>query len=268
MINIKKINDESQTLAYIGHVNNVINGIVPEELKNVRFQAKDFECGFELASPEGIASLGESIFFNSFIYTSRTDYKAKGKSSLIYGTDFVTTGIFIVPKGASINYEVQYTSLDKSLSLADIYAEIYKELDAPFALIGCCELDLVNYESISKSPINNENIFNNQDKYYDGQVSSDDDISLTIMAVVSDPNSDDLKTINSKLSSVLYYNPFANKHKLLSHTHGVRLNKPIIDMDKVRPEHVEDAFHINDTSIVRSFKFKVYKIGDLSEIKP
>lgn len=268
MLEIKEIKCEAQTLAYIGHVNNVINGLVPEQLRNTRFQAKDFECGFEIGSPAGVASLGESILFNDFIYTSRTDYKAKEKSALIYGADFVTTGIFVVPKKCFINYEVQYSSLNQSLSLADIYAEVYKKIDAPFAIVGCCELDLIKSESISKAPINNENIFDNQDKYYDGQVYSDEDVNLTIMAVVSDPNSDELKVINSKLSSVLYYNPFANKHKLLSHTHGVSLNKPIMDIDKVSPEHVEDAFHINDTSMVRSLKFRVYKIGDLVEIKP
>jgi hypothetical protein len=72
-LKIEKYNEDAETLAYIGHVNNVINGEIPKALLNKRFLASDYQYGFVLGSPQSINNLGESTFFNGMLYTNRTD---------------------------------------------------------------------------------------------------------------------------------------------------------------------------------------------------
>ena len=48
MYEIKCLLHYSVKLVYIGHVDNVIEGVLPENLKNKRFLASDFDYGFEL----------------------------------------------------------------------------------------------------------------------------------------------------------------------------------------------------------------------------
>ncbi|XSZ47666.1 hypothetical protein ACP8HZ_04730 [Francisella noatunensis] len=98
MIFLEKQNDNAETLAYIGHVDNVIHSIVPEELKYRRFLASDFDYGFELGSPQSIYNLGECILLNNMIYSSRTDVSRSERDPIMWGPEFVTTGIFIIPK--------------------------------------------------------------------------------------------------------------------------------------------------------------------------
>ena len=85
MLKIEKLNDDAEVLAYIGHVDNVINGIIPDELKNRRFLAADYQYGFELGSPQSIYNLGESIFLNGMLYASRTDVSRTERSALMWG---------------------------------------------------------------------------------------------------------------------------------------------------------------------------------------
>ena len=58
MLKIEKYNEDAEMLAYIGHVNNVINGEIPEALLNRRFLTSDYQYGFELGSPQSIYNLG------------------------------------------------------------------------------------------------------------------------------------------------------------------------------------------------------------------
>ena len=43
MLKIERLNEQTETLAYIGHVDNVINGIIPDALNNRRFLASDYQ---------------------------------------------------------------------------------------------------------------------------------------------------------------------------------------------------------------------------------
>ncbi len=98
MIFLEKQNDNAETLAYIGHVDNVIHGIVPEELKYRRFLASDFDYGFELGSPQSIYNLGECILLNNMIYSSRTDVSRSERDPLMWGLNLLQQVYFLFPK--------------------------------------------------------------------------------------------------------------------------------------------------------------------------
>mgnify|MGYP003676749149 CR=1 FL=1 len=267
MFKIEKLNNSQETLAYIGHVDNVIKGNIPEELKHKRFLASDFDYGFELGSPQSIYNMGECIMLNGMLYSSRTDVTRTERDPLMWGPEFVTSGIFIIPKEAMVNFTAKYFSFDEPCTLARLYDEIYKNLQAPFAVVGCVELAYIRGASITRAPIDNVNIFENAKHYYEEQEYQDDHVSLAVHAVVSNANDENLKVINQKLSSVLYYNPSAKSEKLLSHTHALKLNKPILNVEDVQPRHATEVLHLMDDSLVRYANLKVYKIGDLREIK-
>ena len=266
MFKINQLNNRSETLAYIGHVNNVINGEIPDNLRNKRFLASNYDYGFELGSPQSIYNLGECIMLNGMLYSSRTDISRTERDPLMWGPEFVTSGIFLIPKNTAISCKAQYFSFDKENSLAELYRAIYDEIKGPFAVVGCIELAKIHAEAITRPPIKKENIFQNSDDYYEEKKYVDTDVNLAIMGVISDPNDEKLKSINQELSSVLYYNPFADKNKLLTHTHGLLLNKSIIDIEKVHPKDAKEVFHVQDNSLLRYAKLKVYKIKGLTQI--
>ena len=253
-------------LAYEGHVDNVIKGIIPEYLKNKRFSALDVKFGFELGSPQGIYNLGECIILNDLIYSSRTDTTRNFRDPLMWGPEFVTSGIFVVPKSGEHTHLVKYCDLDENISLRKLYQFLYKKLEGPFAIAGCAELSFMRSRSITYSPIEHENIFENERKYYaeNEYISANDNIAF--MGAVSNMADDKLSAINQKLKSVLYYNPY-NKQppELVTHTHALTLNRPVVDIESVEPHHAKSVIHITDDSVLRYLKAYVFKISDIKE---
>lgn len=266
MLQIEKLNDDSEVLAYIGHVDNVINGIIPESLNNRRFLASDYRYGFELGSPQSVYNLGESIFMNGMLYTSRTDVSRTERNALMWGPEFTTTGIFIIPKSAKENLHLKYFSFSKAKTLADIYAEIFNEVKGPFAIVGCVELAQIHAKAITRPPINHENVFKHAREYFQEEEYIDENINIAMTGVVSDYRDKTLDVLNKKLSSVLYHNPFAQEQALLSHTHALLLNRAIIEIDEVHPRHAVEVFHLMDESVVRYANLQIFRIGDLKEI--
>ena len=92
----------------------------------------------------------------------------------------------------------------------------------------------------------------------------EDNVNIAITAVVSDHNDSKMAEINEKLSSVLYYNPFSKDNNLLAHSHALLLNKPILDIEEVKPKNAKEVLHLLDHSIIRYVNFKIYRIADLT----
>lgn len=254
------------TLAFEGHVDNVIKGYIPEYLKSKRFKASSIKYGFELGSPQGIYNLGECIIFNDIIYSSRTDPTRSERDPLMWGPEFVTSGVFVVPKDVDPTHITRYCDLEESISLRNIYKNLYERLGGPFAIVGCAELTFMRSRSITYSPIEEENIFENEQKYYSENETIEGNVSIAFMGAVSNMEDEKLSEINEKLKSVLYYNPY-NKQpaKLVTHTHALTLNKPIVEIVNVEPHHAKAVIHITDDSSVRYLKGYVFKIADLVE---
>ncbi len=265
---IKELSKNKNTLAYIGSVDNVIAGIIPEELKSRRFNASKVKFGFELGSPQGIYNMGECIVMNSLIYSSRTDKTRKERDPLMWGPEFVTSGIFLVPANCEANLEISYCSLDNILKLKDIYSQIYDKVRKPFFIAGCVEFDLLRSHSITYSPIEKENIFTNEKKYFTEDEHKDRNMNIAFNGVVSDMTNMVESEINKKLKTVLYYNPYNKQSdELISHTHAAILNSPIVEISEVKPNNVKDVIHIMDDSLLRYIKAKVFCIDDIIEYK-
>ncbi len=267
-VRITKLSDQPCIMEYIGHVNNVISGKVPNELLNRRFRASDFSFGFEAGSPQGIFNIGEGIMFNDVFYSSRTDFTRKQRDPLMWGPEFVTPGIFLVPKSQMPNYSIEFCTLEKYISFKELYRELYKKFRGPFAIAGCSELSHLRSMSITFSPIEHENIFEHKDKYFSEKERTIDNISVAFMGVVSNINDAHVKNLNKKLKSVLYYNPYNKQDpETVSHTHALTLSKPIVEINNIEPHDAVDVIHVTDDSMIRYIKATVFLIEDIIKHK-
>ena len=261
---ISMLAKEPCTMEYIGHVDNVISGEVPEGLLNKRFNASDFSFGFELGSPQGIYNMGEFILLNNIFYSSRTDFTRRQRDPLMWGPEFVTSGIFLIPKSQKPTHIIHYCSLDENITFKDLYSELYLKFKQPFAIAGCSELKHLRSMSITFSPIGHENIFEHKDKYFSEHEKVTDNESIAFMGVVSDMTDENTKQLNKELTSVLYYNPYNKQDPTLaSHTHALRLDKPILEVSEVEPHNAVDVIHITDDSTIRYIKAFVYLIDHI-----
>lgn len=267
-IKFDKLSSNKNILSYIGSVDNVIKGIIPDELKHRRFSASEVKFGFELGSPQGIYNMGECILMNGLLYSSRTDKTRSDRDPLMWGPEFVTSGIFLIPNECKANQKISYCSLDNSIPLRSLYEQIYSHTHKPFAITGCAELALLRSKSITYSPIDKENIFSNDKKYFTEPEHNDKNISIAFMAVVSSIKNLQDENINNKLKTVLYYNPYNKQSsEIISHTHAATLTNPIIDISEVMPHNVKDVIHLMDDSLVRYIKAEVYFIDEIIEYK-
>ena len=264
-VNLKKQNDNPNMLLYIGHVNNVINGIMPDKLKNRRFMANSFKYGFEAGTPQGIYNIGECIIMNGLIYSSRTDSTRRERDHLMWGPEFVTPGMFLVPHSCKVNFTGDYCSLYKGISFDDFYKFIFNKIKGPFTIVGCAELSYCRTVSVTHSPIEQECIFDHKEKYYDENIATENNVSIAFIGVVSNPFDKSLSDINKKLDAVLYYNPFSKESELSAHTHALTLQKPEVDIEKVHPHDAIDVVHLTGESVLRYIKFEIYTIEDIKE---
>ncbi len=261
-----RVEDCKNTLAYIGSVDNVINGVVPEDLRNRRFSAAAVRYGFELGSPQGICNLGECIIFNGLIYSSRTDPTRKERDPLMWGPEYVTPGIFLIPGNARPNWTVSFSSLDEEIALSSIYSMIYEKTSRPFAVLGCAELAKMRARSVTHPPIEHENLFSHESKYFEEKEENDEDVSIAFMGAVAKMGEAGSEETMRKLRSVLYCNPFnLQKEGFLSHTHAAVLTRPLTEISRIHPQHVCRVAHLMDDSLIRWLKAEVYEIFDLAE---
>jgi hypothetical protein len=266
-VKIKKVSSSPNILLYIGHVKNVINGIVPDKLKNQRFMADSFKYGFEAGTPQGIYNIGECIIMNGLIYSSRTDLTRNERDHLMWGPEFVTPGMFLVPHSCEVSFTGDYCSLYDGITFDEIYKSIFTRINRPFTIVGCAELSYSRTVSVTHSPIEKECIFDHKEKYYDENVIVENNANIAFMGVVSNPFDNSLISLNKKLDAVLYYNPFSEKRDLISHTHALTLLKPEVDIENVQPHNAKDVVHLTGESVIRYAKFEIYMIDDIEEYR-
>lgn len=256
---------EPQEHYYIGSVENVLHAEVPQELKEKRFLASDFKYGFELGSPQSIYNLGESILLNGMLYTSRTDQTRDERNPLMWGPEFVTPGIFLLPHEAVPTHSFRFFDFDHGISFTELYSELYAQIKRPFSLCGCMELDILHSSEIIHAPIDGRDIFKNKEYYFKGGKHKEHFVNIAIMGVVSDPNDMAQALLNEQLKRVLYYNPFEGKHTLASHTHGLVIDKPLKSVEDVKPSNAISVVHILEDSKIRWANLGIYAIRRLKE---
>lgn len=223
---------------HFGHIQEVVDGGISQERLAKRLDARDFSCGFELASPQKASSLGESVIVNALCYTTSTDQESGSYGQLIFGEQFIPGDVFLLPKGALPTHQVVLENA--TLPFYDFYAAAYQAIEGPFAFAGIFHFSSFSGVAIGRPPIHKENIFAHQEKYYPFPEVHKQNISGYVIGVVSAR-----KTLQEdRLDSLLYDNPMDQPTELIHHAHVLTLRKHPSHVAQISPKIGDECLHL------------------------
>ena len=251
----------------IGSVQNVIEGHIPKHLANQKFMASDYAFGFELASPNSLESMGESVIVNNYCYATSSEANSSSYHETISGKSFFTTGMLTLPKSARGNYNLSLPDSSNEISYYSLLKQVFEGVQKPFVLVAHVNYKSIHATAIAKAPIYNENIFENKREYYCISPIHLVNTHAFIVACVADFSHLDDKKLHDTLQLVLYHNPMDKQESLNIHTHGITLKRDIQSYEQITPSIVDKTLHIfTDETVVQAIKGEVYIIGSLRSI--
>ncbi|MDP1573732.1 MAG: hypothetical protein Q8L78_02185 [Coxiellaceae bacterium] len=253
-------------LGVVGSVEDVIAGVVRPDLKTRLLHAKDYQFGFELASPHRLESMGESVIANGMCYTTSTD-KNDHYLQTISGETFYTSGIFLVPKTAESSYHFQPEKHEEGIAYYDFCEQIHAKAGGPCLAVALVHFKALEATHIQKAPIHNESIFDHKADYYgDLKLSLNDRYFFLVVAMAN--YGSDSASITEQLKVVLYHNPFDTSSALNIHTHGLVLNRRLVNPSELTPSDVTHTVHLyTEKSIIDEIIWgEVFVIGGIEQM--
>ncbi len=252
----------------IGTINDVIGARISSEISSKKLKATDFSYGFELASPQDAASLGEAVIVNGKCYATSTDKTTPEYHQVISGEEFVTGGLFCIPHAAKPSHHVSLTQGASSLSFNDFYLEVSRQINSPFAFAGLFHFEALHAIALSKPPIGGQNIFENKSEYYANPEIYEKDVEGFVIGIVTQNQEVADKDLQTELETILYRNPLDAESKLIHHAHLVTLKKHIRKIEEITPEIVDKCLHLFiDGSQIDSMQADIYSINRVTEWK-
>lgn len=258
----------SCAMGHIGSVADVIAGHLPPQLATRRFSAPDYAYGFELASTNDKYALGEGIIINDICYTTATNKDAANYFRLTTSQDFVTGGIFIIPKDCNPGYIADYPMQTQTISFEDFYLKLYQAVKKPLAFVALVEFDVLHSVAIGRPPIDNKPIFDNMDYYYPFPPTTENAVSAMVIGALTDYNDPSIAAINKELEVVLYHNPMDEKvFPLTHHAHALTLNQMPTSLLEVTPAMAKHVRHLLiENSTIRSIHADIYPIHAMKNL--
>lgn len=235
-------------LGVIGSVEDVIAGVVRPDLQTRKINASDYRFGFELASPHGLHSMGESVLVNGNCYTTSTD-KNDHYLKTISGETFYTSGIFLVPHAAKSSYHFVHTHHKSGINYQNFCEEIHQTTGSACLMTAVLHFKHLEATCIQKAPVTGQNIFEHKDLYYDNVKLQFDNCTCFLVAAIANFYTDP-KKITEELKVVLYQNPFDVKNELNIHTHAVILNRAVRDVSTLIPKDVTHTIHVFNANTI------------------
>lgn len=252
------------TEAYaIGSIVDVVAGRLDPKLSKRRFRAADYSFGFEAASPKNPSSIGESLLVNGTCYTTSTDDTSAEYGKVIWGHEFMTGGMFLLPKQALPTHELILTGLTK---LEDLYQEIYRKVQRPVAFVGMWESATLYAAIIAKPPIHGLPVFENRDHYFPKPPQILHEKHCFVMGLMACNNDHQWDDLNQQLEVALYKNPYDRESSLTSHTHCLTL-KSEMSSENIRPEWVDQCLHVfADQTTLRKGHLNLYALDGIKRL--
>ncbi|HSX11831.1 MAG TPA: hypothetical protein VLF94_08965 [Chlamydiales bacterium] len=225
----------------IGTVTDTLKGVIDPKLKKKRFRASDYSFGFAGGSPREITSIGESVLVGGVCYATSTDIESPDYGKVIHGPEFVTGGMFLLPKGA---LPTHLLTLSESMKFEDLISEIYHSVQRPVAFVGLWDSEILSTMAIGRAAIDGLPIFENRDYYFPKPLQTLQKVRCFIMGVATSFGDAQWKSLNKQLEAALYNNPLDRQGALTSHTHCVVVNKDVARIENVHPGVVQACYHV------------------------
>jgi len=251
-------------LGHIGTVVDVIAGRLPTELAQRKFKANDYAYGFELATPQDAASLGEAIMVNGMCYSTSTDKDSNTYAKLLTGPEFITSGMFLIPHTAKPSHHAKFIATAGSLNLLDFYSYIYQKIQRPLVFVAVIQFSNLHATAIGKAPIHGVNIFDNSKEYYCNPEINQTQVNAFVMGAMTDYKTKQYAEVNKALEAVLYRNPFDENTGLTHHAHILTLKQPVDDIAAITPALADRALHLFvEGSTVQTLSAAIYTVNSL-----
>lgn len=251
-------------LGYIGSVADVLAAQLPDMLSNRIFRAEEYAYGFELASPRDKYSLGEALIVNGICYATSSDKTSPDYNNTIFGREFVTGGMFIIPHGVEPSHKVTFKANGSSIPILDFYSGLYDAVKQPAAFVGIMEFACFHGTAIGKPPIDGKAIFDHKREYFPNPEIRTQNVTAFVIGVLTDYEESKLSEINKQLEVVLYKNPFDSGSTLCNHAHVLTLKQPVNGIEEIRPDLVGKALHLfADGTACRSLYANIFTIDCL-----
>ncbi len=265
-LDLKTIHPKPIKAGHIGTVSDVIAGVIPNAFIHQQFNASDFQFGFEMASPNGMLSLGESVLVNGYCYTCSTNINSPTYLQTIAGKKFTTSGIFLIPLKAKPNQTLNQI-IQPSVMLTEIYDALYTAIQRPFAFAGFFDFAPLHATAIAKPPIHQQNIFKHSKTYYPNPEQHLPKASTFMVGAMADYTNHNNEPLLKELEVVLYRNPFEQSHTITTHAHGMTLKKTITTPQDITPDVVDKTFHIfSNQSFVTHLNIAIFWIESMENM--
>jgi hypothetical protein len=260
-ISIHSTGHSSAILGHIGSVEDVIAAKLPDEMTCRRYQANDFTMGFELATPQNLSSMGEAVIVNGLCYTNSTDSSSSEYGKTIFGKEFTSGGVFLIPREAKPSHQAQ---VNETIPIIQFYDQLYQEIAHPLVFAGLFHFSDFHGTAIAKPPLNGRNIFTHKKEYYPHPDVRRKDVWGFVIGAMT--NFIGHPEINRELKTVLYKNPMDAPSSLVHHAHVLILKKEIDRLEEILPPVVDQTLHlfIDGTSIL-SGQAEVFMVGGVKD---
>ena len=249
------IHSRPSVLSTIGSVENVLSGIVPDDLKERWWDAESFAYAFEIGSVQGIDDLGEMVAFNGMAYCKSTDGFV-----MQCGSELVTTGALIIPTELEPSFRLTQTC---NLSADKLYAAILDEVGKPFACAGVMQFTHLEGWAVTAPPIQGEKMLELPQKYYAATPLSLDDVTCAVVGAVADLGKVS-QTLQPDLHKIFYAAPNKPLEGVVSHTHLALLNTSKQSLAEVTSEDVVDVLHLFPHSRLSAVALDIFPIDSLN----
>lgn len=240
----------------IGDIHNILDGKVPEDLKDKRLDAEAFLCGFEAGSTQDFASMGEAMAMNGLLFASRTD-RRDVKDRLLWGRRFVTAGFFGIPKDSTPTARL---FVDGEETVETLYTAILQEMKSPCCIVGSAFFSKASLTSLSAPPIYAEALFDHKEKYFKEGVQEMIKMPALLVGVATDYHEKSFSTANETLQKVLYHNPFGDTKAIASHTHVLMMRREIPNIQQLHPDDAIDVYHLLPSSVIARASLLVFAV--------
>ncbi len=250
----------------IGSVIDVLAGRIDSQLCKQRFQTADYSFGFEAASPKDFSSIGESVLVNGTCYATSTEESSSDYEKVIWGSEFVTGGMFLLPKEAQPTHRLISRA---PITFEKLCHAIYHGVQRPVAFVGICESETLSTMAIAKPPIDRLPIFENRDYYFPKPHQTLHGAYAFVMGVITSFSNDQWKVLNKQLEVALYNNPYDREFLLSSHTHCLVLKSEVTRIDQITPELVERCLHVfTDNTTIKMARLDLYTLDAVNRFYP
>ena len=205
---------------------------------------------------------------NGTCYATSTDEHSPDYNHLIYGADFMTGGLLIIPLGVKPSHHVTFEPDASPLSLVEFSSKLFATVGRPVAYVGIAECASLHGTAIGKPPVDGKPIFDFRAEYFPNPETHATNVAALVMGVVSDYREPSLREVHAQLEAVLYRNPFDSGSALSMHVHALGLKRPVSRTEDIVPALADRAMHLfaNGTAF-RSIRVDAFTIDCLVNVQ-